>query len=94
MSKASVGLALALLLASLVVAGVLAAGQANSYRIARWTVDNGGGVSAGERYSLAGTIGQPDASTVMTGGMYRLTGGYWGAASGYTIFLPLTLRQS
>jgi hypothetical protein len=57
MSKASVGLALALLLASLVVAGTLAAGRANGYRIARWTVDNGGGVSAGERYSLAGTSG-------------------------------------
>jgi len=92
MSKASVGLALALLLALLVVAGVLAAGQANEYRIARWTVDNGGGVSAGDGYSLAGTIGQPDASTVMSGGKYALTGGYWGVARDYTTFLPLTLR--
>jgi hypothetical protein len=28
-------------------------------------------------YSLSGTIGQPDAGSVMTGGNYSLTGGFW-----------------
>ncbi len=46
------------------------------------TFDDGGYMwSAGGSYSLAGTIGQPDASTAaMTGGPFTLTGGFWFAA--------------
>ena len=84
-------LIMALLLTLLVTAGTLAAARANGYSIERWTLDHGGGVSVTDRYSLVGTIGQPDASTVMTGGTYSLTGGYWGA-SARMVFLPLILR--
>lgn len=43
-----------------------------------WTVDAGGGQgSTGGGYTLSGTIGQPDASGVMTGGAYTLQGGFW-----------------
>ena len=92
MSRQSTNLTLALLLALLLVASVFAAAQTNGYSIERWTLDNGGGASAADQYSLVGTIGQPDASTVMTGETYDLTGGYWDAASARMIFLPLILR--
>ena len=41
------------------------------------TIDGGGGSSTGGVYSVAGTIGQPDASGPLTGGNYSLTGGFW-----------------
>lgn len=94
MSAKGTSLILALLLALLVVAGALAAAQANEFRIERWTLDNGGGVSAADPYRIAGTIGQPDASGVMSGEGYSLTGGYWGLAPARVIYLPLILRSS
>jgi hypothetical protein len=44
-----------------------------------WTVDSGGYMwSTGGGFELGGTIGQPDASTVvMTGGSFELVGGFW-----------------
>ena len=47
--------------------------HAQSYAITWWTVDGGGGTSAGGGYTLSGTIGQPDAG-IMTGGGYTLAG--------------------
>jgi uncharacterized repeat protein (TIGR01451 family) len=46
----------------------------------RWyTVDGGGGsASTGGDLTLAGTIGQSDAGVAMTGGVFTVTGGYWG----------------
>lgn len=56
-------------------------------RIDWHTVDGGGGESAAGRYSLRGTVGQPDADEVSMcspdGGAgcvqprFELTGGYW-----------------
>jgi hypothetical protein len=92
MTKQSASFILALLLTLLVAAGTLVAARTNGYSIEHWTLDNGGGVSEADRYTLAGTIGQLDASTVMTGGTYSLTGGYWGA-SDRMVFLPLILRS-
>jgi hypothetical protein len=66
--------------------------QAQSYAIPWWTVDGGGGTSAGGGYTLTGTIGQPDAG-VMTGGGYSLTGGFWGLDMLHYIYLPLILRN-
>jgi hypothetical protein len=40
-------------------------------------------------YSLTGTIGQADASGVMTGGGYSLTGGYWALFAVQTLGAPL-----
>ncbi len=47
-----------------------------------WTIDGGGAMRAtGGLFELSGTIGQPDASaTVMTGGAFELTGGFWAGA--------------
>jgi hypothetical protein len=50
---------------------------AQSYSIDWFTIDGGGGTSTGGIYSVSGTIGQPDAST-MNGGNYTLNGGFWG----------------
>lgn len=50
------------------------------YRLDWWTVDGGGGIrsdGAGPTpYHVGGTVGQPDAYS-MTGGAYRLRGGFW-----------------
>lgn len=45
--------------------------------LTRWTVDGGGGRSQSARYTLVGTIGQPDAVPLLEGGEYRLGGGFW-----------------
>lgn len=61
-----------------------------------WYTIDGGGASAstGGSFSLSGSIGQPDAGS-MGGGSYQLNGGFWGGASiNYTIYLPLTLKNS
>jgi hypothetical protein len=51
---------------------------AQSYSIDWFTIDGGGGTSAGGIYSVSGTIGQPDASaTPMSGGSFSLAGGFW-----------------
>ena len=47
------------------------------YSIYWHTIDGGGGTSTGGVYSVSGTIGQPDAGPVMTGGAFSLQGGFW-----------------
>jgi hypothetical protein len=42
-----------------------------------FTIDGGGGASAGGGYALHGTLGQPDAAA-SSGGGYTLQGGFWG----------------
>jgi hypothetical protein len=67
------------LITSLGMAAALCIGgnlRAQSYSIDWWTIDGGGGTSAGGAFTLSGTIGQPDAG-VMSGGAYTLTGGFW-----------------
>jgi len=63
------------------------------YDLSWWTVDGGGGAwSSGPGYSLAGTIGQPDAG-VLSGPDYTLGGGFWqGGGSVYHVYLPLVMR--
>ena len=77
-----------LLLASFAVAAV------NGLDIPWWTVDGGGGASAGGGYALSGTVGQPDAGT-MSGGQYTLAGGFWGTGrmAEYPLYLPLLMRN-
>ena len=83
---------LALLL--LFVAGIASARIAG-YSLSWWTVDNGGGTSNGGKYQLSGTIGQPEAGA-LSGGDYRLEGGFWGGVSGVApfqrVYLPLTVK--
>lgn len=58
------------------LAGFIPAAVAQSYAIDWWTVDSGGD------FELSGTIGQPDAGVVLTGGNYELVGGFWPGAGG------------
>lgn len=68
---------------------VCGAAQAQNYSLDWWTIDGGGGTSAGGVYSLSGTIGQPDTGR-MTGGNYTLEGGFWNFVSAIqTPGLPL-----
>ena len=57
--------------------GLTTGAFAQSYSIDWFTIDGGGGTSTGGVYSVSGTIGQPDAGAVMTGGNYALQGGFW-----------------
>lgn len=66
-------------LATLLLLSCALAVQAQ-YAINWFTMDAGGGQSAGGAYTLAGTTGQPDAG-VQSGGAYTLVGGFWGAFS-------------
>jgi hypothetical protein len=73
--------AFVLLAASALV--VLTASAAGVYEINWWSVDGGGASSStGDTYSLAGTIGQPDAGPAMTGDTYSLIGGFMAGISG------------
>jgi hypothetical protein len=53
----------------------MASGQ--SYSMDWHKIAGGGGAGAGGNYSIRGTIGQHDASSVGVGGRYSLTGGFW-----------------
>ena len=66
------GLALLTLLTLLLAASP---GKAQ-FTIDWFTLDGGGGQSSGGPYTLAGTIGQPDAGAA-SGGGYTLQGGFW-----------------
>jgi hypothetical protein len=68
------------------------------YDLSWWTVDGGGGSSgAAGSYALDGTAGQPDPGPALSGGDYRLEGGFWGGGlsgvSWYHIYLPLLARS-
>jgi hypothetical protein len=41
-----------------------------------FSIDGGGGTSAGGQFSVSGTIGQPDAGA-LSGGVFKLEGGFW-----------------
>lgn len=58
-----------------------AAGFAQSYTVDWYKISSGGGTSTNGSYSVSGTIGQPDASSTMSGGNYSLTGGFWSLIS-------------
>lgn len=51
--------------------------EAQSFSIDWYTIDGGGGFSSAPGFELQGTIGQPDAGTVMTGGGFSISGGFW-----------------
>jgi hypothetical protein len=68
---------------------------AAGYDLSWWTVDGGAVALSGGGYSLAGTVGQPDAG-LLSDGSYTLGGGFWGGGAlpvGRTLYLPLVLRR-
>lgn len=50
-----------------------------AFALSRWTIDGGGGRSAGGSFAIHGTIGQPDADPLQpsAGGAFTVIGGLW-----------------
>jgi hypothetical protein len=80
---------LAVLAAALGSTAIQAAPEA--FSLSWWTVDNGGGTSAGGAYVLQGTIGQPDPGC-LSGAGFTLDGGFWLCSQENHIYLPLVNR--
>src|SRR4051812_11626146 len=57
-----------------------------------WSTFDGGGQTAvsGGVYQLGGTAGQPDAGS-FAGGVYAVNGGFWGAATGAAVAVPVAI---
>jgi hypothetical protein len=70
-----------LILFCLLVCACCLPAWAQQYFINWYKVAGGGGTSSGGQYTVNGTIGQPDASSTLTGGNYSLTGGFWALIS-------------
>lgn len=51
--------------------------HAQNFAIDWFTIDGGGGTSRGGVYSVSGTIGQPDAGPMKSGGNFSVDGGFW-----------------
>ena len=86
-------LALILLVAAILGAGAALAQTGGGYDLTWSTIDGGGGASAGAGYQLTGTLGQPDAGTPLSGGVYSLSGGFWaGVSTGNKLYLPVLRR--
>ncbi len=83
-------------LAVLLIVSLVSA-QESELTVGWFTIDGGGGLSTdGGQYTLLGTIGQPDAGTVVSDG-YALSGGFHavdggGIAFTHAVYLPLILR--
>jgi hypothetical protein len=69
--------------------GLITAALGQNYSIDWYTIDGGGGTSTGGVYSVTGTIGQPDAGALMSGGNYTLQGGFWAIQAVQTPGAPL-----
>jgi hypothetical protein len=72
----------------------LAAGSASAFppfTIDWYTIDGGGemGLSGGD-FALSGTIGQPDASALNSGGPFGVIGGFWGP---FEVFCPADFNK-
>jgi len=81
-------------LAALLLLGAASASAApgSGYTLDWYTVDGGGGSSAGGSYALSATAGQPDACA-LHGGAYTLNGGFWASsASALYLYLPTLTR--
>jgi hypothetical protein len=66
------------ILTLLTIMGISFAQSGGGYDLSWWTIDGGGITFAtGGAYELGGTVGQPDASSVLTGSGFTLTGGFW-----------------
>ncbi len=90
----SVGLLLLALLFTTSASPAKAAPAANTYAVTWYTADNGGGISSGSSYEVAGTIGQMDVAPAVADTDYGLNGGFWAAWINqlYEVFLPAVLK--
>lgn len=68
----------------LVALALAAPALSQDFAVSWYTVDGGGGRSAGAGFEIAGTIGQPDAGS-MVGGDYEVLGGFWGSVAAQVV---------
>ncbi len=61
----------------LITSAISYAQSGGEFNIKKSSIDAGGGNSSGGDFAVAGTIGQADASSVISGGAFSLTGGFW-----------------
>ena len=89
-------LVIALVVLGCVLSIVTVATATNQYTIDWWTVDGGGATgieSSDGRFTLSGSIGQPDAGTV-SNDTYTVDGGFWngGTTPTYDVYLPAIIK--
>ena len=70
------GMLIALILCWLLLSAAGVVWASEGYALEWWSLDGGGGTSAGGNYELSGAIGQADAG-VLRGGVYAVAGGFW-----------------
>ncbi len=75
-----------LLRCSLLALAALSLPAAAQYTLPRWTIDNGGGTSSGARFTLRGTIAQPDAVRLLGATRFQLSGGFWAEVQDARVF--------
>ncbi|HEY3290488.1 MAG TPA: hypothetical protein VGK87_10200 [Anaerolineae bacterium] len=69
------------------------AAPATGYELSWYSIDNGGATSiTGGSFTLAGSIGEPDAG-VASGGSYTLNGGFLaGVVVSYNVYMPMVVK--
>ncbi len=77
------------ILLTLALWALTTATHAQNYSIDWHKIAGGGGTSTGGVYSVAGTIGQPDAGGAMAGGGHSLTGGFWSMVAAVPTATPI-----
>ena len=76
------GIVVGVLLIGLLTVSLTALAQnGDDFDLSWFTVDGGGGESSGGEFTLSATVGQPDASNILTGGEFALVGGFWSLAA-------------
>ena len=76
--------------AFLMAAPTMAPAQSGGVYDLTWSsIDSGGGLSQGGGYKLASVIGQPEAASPSTGGVFTLTPGFLQDSSYFPV--PVTL---
>ena len=73
-----------LLLALSAVSWTALAQTGGGFDLSWFSVDGGGGTSAGGDFALVGSLGQPDAGNGLAGGGFTLTGGFQAGAASAT----------
>ena len=51
--------------------------KSQSLTIDQHRISGGGGTSSGGEFTLSGTIGQPEAGPLLSGGNFSVAGGFW-----------------
>lgn len=61
----------------IILLGLIISPSFAQYEIKKYTINNGGSKMSGGSYTLTSSIGQHDASGVLSQNNYTLNGGFW-----------------